>query len=365
MLSKWKEIKGQKISFEVGNATSESLRDEKSGTETSKMYINKDHSIVMNGEVIAEKNRETYSDFIIKNCNQLLANGQLVPSVKKAIPIYPKKGNVYYFEANSNIHFKTPITQDENGNIIPTKITMPNDFRTWYYIDTNEKLREDHYGGVITRHPTKNIIWTHTEYPCIIIITYRGNSIQNFCNRSWNFFSDNIVITFKNLSQPIDYPKLINLNTKTKFRKIIEGKVQWVLPIIQPGNIISFARNLYKINTYIENGDTVFKNKTKLYIQFLRYRSRKCKHYKFYKFMKKKYGDHISTDEEDCIKFDNKYLRSNGLASCDIRYYSSRNYKIYYRVVLRLKHDKLIRGPIFYLNRRKRLRLYKSKYKDK
>ena len=358
MPSTWKEIKGQKISFEVGNATSESLNEAESQTETSKMYINKDHSIVMNGEVIAEKNRETYSDFIIKNCNQLLANGQLVPSVKKAIPIYPKKGNVYYFEANSNIHFKTPITRDENGNIIPTKITMPNDFRTWYYIDTNEKLREDHYGGVITRHPTKNIIWTHTEYPCIIIITYEGNGIQNFCKRSWNFFGYNIVITFKNLKHIWDYPRLINLNTKTKFRKIIEGKVQWVLPIIQPGNIISFARNLYKINTGNEN-------KTKLYIQFLRYRSRKCKNYKFYNFMKKQYGDHISTDEEDCIKFDNKYLRSNGLSPCYIRNYSSRNYKIYYRVVLRLKHDKLIRGPIFYLNRRKRIRLYKYKFKDK
>ena len=241
---------------------------------------------------------------------------------------------------------------------------MPNDYlRTWYYIDTNEKLREEHYGGVITRHPTKNIIWTHTEYPCIIIITYRGNSIQNFCDCYWDFFGDNIVITFKNLKSSWDYPRLINLNTKTKFRKIIEGKVQWVLPIIQPGNIISFARNLYKINT--ENVNNVFKNKTKLYIQFLRYRSRKCKHYDFYEFMKEKYGDHISTDEEDCIKFDNEYLRSNGLVPCDIRTYRDWKYKIYYIVVLRLKHGKLIRGPIFYLNRRKRIRLYKYKYKNK
>ena len=358
----WKEIKGQKISFEVGNATSESLRAEKSETETSKMYINKDHSIVMNGEVIAEKNRETYSDFIIKNYNQLLANGQLVPSVKKAIPIYPKKGNVYYFEANSNIHFKTPITRDENGNIIPTKITIPNDLRTWYYIDTNDKLRKEYYGGVITRHPTKNIIWTHTEYPCIIIITYEGNGIQNFCNREWNIYN-NIVIYFKNLKHIMDYPRLINLNTKTKFRKIIEGKVQWVLPIIQPGNIIPFGRNLYKINT--EDGHAVFKNKTKLYIQFLRYRSRKCKHHLFYEFMKKRYGDHISIDESGCCKFNNKYLRSNGLVPCSISTYTGRNYKIYYRVVLRVKKNKLIRGPIFYLNRRKRIRLYKYKYKDK
>lgn len=337
------------------------------------MYINKDHSIVMNGEVIAEKNRETYSDFIIKNCNQLLANGQLVPSVKKAIPIYPKKGNVYYFEANSNIHFKTPITKDENG-IIPTEITMPDpdvDNRTWYYVDANDILQKTSTGGVITRHPAKNIIWTHTVYPCIIIITYEGNSIQNFCNSGWNFFKNNIIINFKNLKHDGDYPRLINLNTKTKFRKIIEGKVQWVLPIIQPGNIISFCRNLYKINTsYTEDiNATNFMNQTKLYIQFLRYRSRKCKYkkhdyYDFYKFMKDIYGDRISTDENNCIKFDNKYLRSHGLTTCDIRTYNVSKYKIYYRVVLRVGY-KLIRGPIFYLNRRKMIRLYKYKFGDK
>lgn len=216
---------------------------------------------------------------------------------------------------------------------------------------------------VITRHPKKNIIWTHTEYPCIIIITYAGNGIQNFGHELWSFFSDNIVIVFNNLKHIWDYPRLINLNTKTKFRKIIEGKVQWVLPIIQPGNIIPFGRNLYKINT--ENGNIVFENKTKLYIQFLRYRSRKCKNYDFYTVMKEIYGDHISTDENDCIKFDNKYLRSNGLVTCDIRTYTNMNYKIYYRVVLRINRIKLIRGPIFYLNHRKRIRLYKYKYKDK
>lgn len=32
MPSKWKEIKGQKISFEVGNATSESLNEAESWT---------------------------------------------------------------------------------------------------------------------------------------------------------------------------------------------------------------------------------------------------------------------------------------------------------------------------------------------
>ena len=146
MSSTWKEIKGQKISFEVGNATSESLNEAESWTETSKMYINKDHSIVMNGEIIAEKNRETYSDFIIKNYNQLLANGQLVPSVKKAIPIYPKKGNVYYFEANSNIHFKTPFTYDENNNELPTELTIPNDGRTWYYYTPNNVLQKTSTG---------------------------------------------------------------------------------------------------------------------------------------------------------------------------------------------------------------------------
>lgn len=354
MPSKWKEIKGQKISFKVDNATSESLMTEESGTEKSKIYINKDHSIVMNGEVIAEKNRETYSDFIIKNYNQLLANGQLVPSVKKAIPIYPKKGNVYYFEANSKIHFKTPITYDENG-YVPTEITIPNDGRTWYYIDINEDVQEISTGGVITRHPKKNIIWTYTEYPCIIIITYEGNSIKNFCN-NWNFFTRNIIINFKNLTKT-DYPRLINLNTKTKFRKIIEGKVQWVLPIIQPGNIIPFCKHLYKINTSYTDDVIFFENKTKLYIQFLRYRSRKCRGTNmFYEIMKNEHGEHISTDNYGLIKFDNKYLRSHGLAPCNIKHIKIRKYKIYYRVVLRLKNNKLIRGPIFYLNRRKRIR---------
>ena len=350
MPSKWKEIKGQKISFEVGNATSESLNEAESGTETSKMYINKDHSIVMNGEIIAEKNRETYSDFIIKNYNQLLANGQLVPSVKKAIPIYPKKGNVYYFEANSNIHFKTPFTYDENNNELPTELTIPNDGRTWYYYTPNNVLQKTSTGGVITRHPKNNIIWTHTEYPCIIIITYEGNSIQNFCNNSWDFFRNNIIITLKIDYKNCRYPNLINLNTKTKFRKIIEGKVQWVLPIIQPGNIIPFCKHLYKLTTK-------YGIKPKLYIQFLRYRTRKCKSSNgFYEYIKDKHGDSISKDNYSCIKIDNKYLKSHGLVPCNIKYYKFRNYKIYYRVVLRIHNkygNKLIRGPIFYLNRRK------------
>lgn len=185
------------------------------------MFINKDNSIVMNGQVIAESNkREKYCDFIIKNCRQMLHDGSLRPSVRRAIPLHPKGGNVYYFE--DYIYF---INDSNNTDISvkPPKMDFPNKgiFETSYF-----EACPSHDGDWIPmkEDPNNTIHYSNTRTirikinkPVIIVISKRYEKLNGMtpcimnieCFYRYNYFmhvnSNNI-----NLSSKQDYYRIVN-----------------------------------------------------------------------------------------------------------------------------------------------------------
>lgn len=308
------------------------------------MFINKDNSIVMNGQVIAESNkREKYCDFIIKNCEQMLHDGSLRPSVRRALPVHPKAGNVYYFE--KYIQFKIDLLKH-----IDYQINIPDNGITYKYYSIRRspsyKIKQHEIKGptILKGYDDYNIILRiPIDFPIIIVITQKGED-YNILENYNEFMKHNKVLK---LCKKNSIYKGINLQSKQKYYRIVNDKVCWDVP-----NIVLPKKEIQ------EN----YFNDDKFSIKFYRYHSQyvKTKNRYYVNYLKQKYdfiNSKFSIDKYNRVCVNGKPLKQKAFKCISQINFKNMYMKfkrpkknIYYRYVFSNKYRDYINGPLIKYN---------------
>lgn len=236
----WKSLEGKPWKLDVGSTMQEALQSK----DNSTLHLTTDGQIVMNG--VAFCNSSYYATKISEPDFKVF--------VRKALPMYPRKGMKYYFDNGVKYNLPKKVAFD-NG----FTFTVPDDGNTWVVCgfkgDKSDKVIPN--GTVIDKTNLLeffpeltdltsgySVITKKVGKPVIVIVQKDGESV----------FSKDAIY-----EQPLNGDE--SLNCLDKYRKIVKGKLVYDIPLpdlrkgdeIPPYGYDTFKYRLKRLKYYGKN----------------------------------------------------------------------------------------------------------------